>query len=445
MSIEAGAPRRRLVSRVASVVATGALALITVSATAGSAFGAAPFQRGDVFLTGSGSVQEFSPTGVLQQTLAGTAGADTLCFDPSGAHLVVPGVGLFDSSGNALPSSWASDQAGLHCVVDGHGNVYVSGQPSASLSTFTKYDLQGHPLQTFTVSPYPVGGFMPPAIDLGPDQCSMYWGVWDASNSTSGQLNVCTNTEETPVVPSAEADDLRVLPDSELLVESDTGATLYDAAGNFVRGYNAFVGGVMRYLALDPDGTSFWMSSPFGPDVFRFDIASGAQVPGWTNSTAFGPIAVYGPPLLGDANIGNTRDSDSPGTAEAFGTRVGFRGQLTRLHLWLDPRSTASQVVIGVYDSSRIGQPGTLLRQTTITDPTAGAWNVVNVSSLAVTPGERLWIAVLGPRGAGTIRFRDADRSGPSYTSLRTNLTGLPAHWASGAGWTSSPISAFGG
>ena len=154
---------------------------------------------------------------------------------------------------------------------------------------------------------------------------------------------------------------------------------------------------------------------------------------------------MYGPPLLGDANIGNARDSDSPGTAEAFGTRVGFRGQLTRLHLWLDPRSTASQVVIGEYDSSRIGQPGMLLRQTTIADPTAGSWNVVNVSSLAVTPGERLWIAVLGPRGAGTIRFRDANRSGPSYTSLRTNLTGLPAHWVSGAGWTSSPISAFGG
>lgn len=445
MSIEAGAPRWRMVSRrIASVVAMGALALTAVAATAGPALGAMPFQRGDVFLTGSGTVQEFSPTGDLQQTLAGTAGADTLCFDPSGAHLIVPGVGLFDSSGNALPSSWASDEAGLHCIVDGHDNVYVSGQPSAPLSTFTKYDLQGHALQTFTVAPYPVGGFMPPAIDLGPDQCSMYWGVWEGDNSTSGQLNVCTNTEETPVVSSAQADDLRVLPDSELLVESDTGATLYDASGHFVRGYNAFVGDVMRYLSLDPDGTSFWMSSPFGPDVFRFDIASGAQVPGWSNSTAFGPIAVYGPALFGDAEIGNTRDSDFPGTAEAFGTRVGFSGQLTRLHLWLDPRSTATRVVIGVY-ASRNGQPATLLRQTTIADPNAGAWNVVNVSTLAVTLGERLWIAVLGPRGDGTIRFRDADRGAPSYTSLRTNLTSLPARWVSGAGWSSSPISAFGG
>jgi hypothetical protein len=70
---------------------------------------------------------------------------------------------------------------------------------------------------------------------------------------------------------------------------------------------------------------------------------------------------------------------------------------------------------------------------------------VVNVSSLTVTPGQRLWLAVLGPKGAGTIRFRDASRSEPSYTSLKSNLTSLPARWVSGAGWTSSPLSAFGG
>ncbi|HEX3688510.1 MAG TPA: hypothetical protein VHV28_02400 [Solirubrobacteraceae bacterium] len=427
-----------------SVLSAGALALIASAIGAGPALGATPFQRGDVFLTGSGSVQEFSPTGDLVQTVSGTTGADGLCFDPSGAHLIVPGVGLFDSAGNLLPSAWASSQTAIHCVADARGNVYVSGQASAPLNTFNQYDLEGHLIRARKVTPYPAGGFMPPAIDLAPDECSMYWGVWDGSNSTAGQLNVCTESEETPVVPTAEADDLRVLPDSELLVESDSGATLYDASGTFVRGYNAFAGGVMRSLALDPDGTSFWMSSPFGPDVFRFDIASGDMVPGWSNSTALGPIAVYSPPLFGDADIGSTLDSDSPGTAEAFATRVGVGGQLTRLRLWLDPRSTATKVVVGVY-ATQNGQPGALLRQATISAPDAGAWNLVNVSALSVTPGQRLWIAVLGPKGAGTIRFHDASQGGPSYTSLRTKLTSLPAHWVSGQAWTSSPLSAFGG
>src|SRR5450755_3753172 len=63
-----------------------------------------PFQRGDVFLTGSGTVQEYSPTGQLVQTVAGTSGAYGLCFDPNGTRLVVPGVGLFDRFGNVLPS-----------------------------------------------------------------------------------------------------------------------------------------------------------------------------------------------------------------------------------------------------------------------------------------------------------------------------------------------------
>lgn len=444
MSMGAGSSSRR--QRVSlwfsSALAAGVLALIASAMMAGTALAAAPFQRGDVFLTGSGSVQEFTPTGTLVQTIPGTTGATGLCFDPSGAHLIVPGVGLFDSSGNPLPSNWSSTPTALHCVADSRGNVYTSGTPSGPQTNFTKYDLQGRQLQTFTVSPYPAGGFMAPAIDLAPDQCSMYWGVWDGQSSTAGQLNVCTNTEETPVRPDLEADDLRVLPDSELLVEGDTGATLYDASGNFVRGYPAFV--TVRYMALDPDGTSFWLSSPFGPGVYRFDIATGNQVPGWTDTTAFGPIAVYGPPLFGSATIGNTLDSDSPGTAEAFAMRVGTGGSLTRLHLWLDPRSTAGKVVVGVY-TSRNSQPSTLLRQATISAPKAGAWNVVNVSSLSVTAGERLWFAVLGPRGAGTIRFRDASRSGASYTSFHTNLSTLPARWVSGAGWTSSPLSAFGG
>jgi hypothetical protein len=69
----------------------------------------------------------------LVQTLPGTSGAWTMCFDPSGQHLILPGVGLFDSSGNPVPSKWASvpnatsPGGAISCVADNFGDVYVSG------------------------------------------------------------------------------------------------------------------------------------------------------------------------------------------------------------------------------------------------------------------------------------------------------------------------------
>src|SRR5450755_2755300 len=52
--------------------------------------------------------------------------------------------------------------------------------------------------------------------------------------------------------------------------------------------------------------------------------------------------------------------------------------------------------------------PAALLDQATIASVTPGSRNSIPVPSLSVTAGQRLWIAVLGPKGAGTIRFRDA-------------------------------------
>ena len=158
----------------------------------------APFQRGDVFTTGSGSVQEHSPDGQLVQTLPGTSGARMLCFDPSGGHLILPGIGLFDSSGNLLPSNWASLPIGdgswpVDCVADGFGNVYAYSSPDSPL---TKYGLEGDVLQTFNV----VAGTDQFAIDLAPDGCTIYYSAWQASLTSSapfsGPFNVCTNTQE---------------------------------------------------------------------------------------------------------------------------------------------------------------------------------------------------------------------------------------------------------
>jgi hypothetical protein len=155
-------------------------------------------------------------------------------------------------------------------------------------------------------------------------------------------------------------------------------------------------------------------------------------------------MAIYGPPLLGNANVLRTVDPNAAGTAEAFSTRARHSGQVTRLHLYVDSSSTASQVVVGIY-SDRGGHPGTLRARSTMSDLSPGSWNYVDLPGTPVTAGQQYWIAVLGPKGGGTISLRDAGRGGPSDSSVQINLSDLPAHWSGAAhAGTSGPLSAYG-
>jgi hypothetical protein len=275
--------------------------------------------------------------------------------------------------------------------------------------------------------------------------------AWIAPLNFSGPFNVCTNTQEFNNSWQL-VDDLGVLPNRQVLLLGDFGARLVDMSGQFIRGYGPpVVGrGGFRNLSLDPDGTSFWaccdvnfaLPQPLTVDVFRFDINNGHILAEWPLSG--GAIAVYGPPLLGDANVEATVDSNTAGTAEAFQTTVGYSGQMTRLHLWVDSSSTATQAVVGIY-SDRVGRPGALVTQRTITNLRPGSWNYAKVPSMPVTKGQRYWIAVLAPSGGGTLRLRDTTGGGPSHANAEHNLRTLPNHWSGAAHPRSSaPVSAYG-
>ena len=406
-----------------------------------------PFQRGDVFLTGSGGAQEYTPTGQVVQTIPGTAGATNLCFDPSGKHLIVPGAGLFDNAGNLLSSNWAAvTNDGSDCVADGFGNVYTSTEMPDSSWIITKYDLNGTIRQTFPIA---FRAATPLAMDLAPDECTMYYVAFATDANGMGPFNVCTKTQGSTKGWDLN-DDIRVLPNWQLLRLYDNGAGLFDTSGQLLQSYSPpDRSGHLRTMSLDPDGTSFWMCCELDPsstpnvfDVWRFDISSGRLLAHWPAS---GSVAVYSPPLLGDADVKATIDSDAAGRAEAFRTRVRYSGQLTRLHLYVDSSSTASQVVVGIY-SDRKGDPGALQRQATISNNLrAGSWNYVDIPSMPVTAGQRYWIAVLGPKGGGTIRFRDrGSGGGRSEASTQKNLNALPPQWSAGTGGDSAPLSAYG-
>ena len=415
---------------------------------------ALPFQRGDVFALTSSGVQEYTPTGQLVQTIP-ASGADVLCFDPSGQHLIVPGAGLFDSSGHLLPSNWAAVNLGgpgedggrPECVADGRGDVYgISGA-----GVLTKYDLQGNVLQTFPLAQV---DYIQVSIDLAPDECTMYYSAWAAPPTFTGPFNVCTNTlENSDFYPWGfqTVDDFRVLPNWGFVVLSDYGGSVFGTSEPVV-GYGVpDSGGSFRHLALDSDGTSFWAccaadfdTNPYPHDVFnvyRFDLSTGQLLTAWPLDAV--SIGVYSPPLLGNANVTGTVDSNTSGTAEAFRTRVRYSGQLSRLHLWVDSSSTASEAVVGIYDDHH-GHPGSLQTRGIITNLRPGSWNYVDVPSIPVDKGQRYWIAMLAPSGGGTLYIRDTTGGGPSQTTGPHKLTTLPAYWPHGKHSASAAVSAYG-
>jgi hypothetical protein len=105
--------------------------------------------------------------------------------------------------------------------------------------------------------------------------------------------------------------------------------------------------------------------------------------------------------------------------------------------------NAATSIVVGLYTNNSSNNPGTLLGQATITNPTKGAWNSVAIPSVAITSGTKYWIAVLGPVGAGTLQFRDVASGGPTQNSSQSNLSTLPATWSPGLNWANSPMSAY--
>ncbi len=170
------------------------------------------------------------------------------------------------------------------------------------------------------------------------------------------------------------------------------------------------------------------------------------------NNTTSAPITVTvdntAPPpasfLFGDQTVEPASDFNAAGLAEAFQATAAAAGTVTQLSVYIDAGSTAAKIVAGLY-ANNAGHPGALLGQGTLNTPVAGAWNNVQIPSVAVTSGATYWIAILGPSGSGTIKFRDRCCGGGATVeaSSQQALTTLPATWATGATYKDGPASAY--
>jgi WD40 repeat protein len=304
-----------------------ALAITVAAIAAQSAPAAAGFERGDVLASvgDPSAIARFAADGTAKGTLAGSAGAGPLCFDPSGKHLIAPGAGLYGDAGNLLPSDWKTLASPGACTVDGTGNVFLAGgpysgdTPATRRATIRRFDLTGHLLQSYDVDATGrTYGRAVGSVDLAPDDCTIYY-VLGGSDEIK-RYDVCTDTQKDPFAdPGPVCDGLRVRPNGQVVVTCDTYGSLFDSSGVWAHDFdNPTLYNSLRSVALDPDGSSLWMGEYHGV-VARYDIASGQKLGSWSAGSGLHGLAVYSPPAPPQPN---TETSLDPGTGTQSGASI---------------------------------------------------------------------------------------------------------------------------
>lgn len=203
----------------------------------------------------------------------------------------------------------------------------------------------------------------------------------------------------------------------------------------------------VRLTAIGPGGTT----SP--PHMIRIVVgagASGAQsgsqnlsVPSTARSPAALDCTAEGEQqefVLGD-NVLGTPDPARRGVAVAFSTSALDCGTVGRFSVYLDAKSSANKLVVGLY-SDEGGHPGTLLTQGVMINPVAGTWNTVPVTPRSVTKGEVYWIALLGGQ-SGTVYYHTRAGSCAAETSAQSGLLSLPPAWFTGEIVGACPVAAY--
>ena len=173
----------------------------------------------------------------------------------------------------------------------------------------------------------------------------------------------------------------------------------------------------------------------------RHRHARPTSVRGSLAATAASPGASANAVLLGDRSVERAADSNPTGSAEAFPFTAAAGGSARSVSVYVDRRSRAASVIVGLYAASG-GHPGRLLASGSASAPKAGSWSTVSVNATPVASGVTYWVAVLG-RG-GVLSFRDR-AGGPctSESSAESSLGALPSEWASGPAWSACPVSAY--
>jgi len=268
----------------------------------------------------------------------------------------------------------------------------------------------------------------------------------DAAGNLSGASNqataVVTSSDVTPPSVSITAPTAGATVSSTITLTASASDNVGVTSVQFMLDGNALGAPLTAAPYSEPWDTSTVTNGGHTLTAVARDAAGNATTSspiGITVNNTTPPPSVY---LFGDQTIEPVVDFNAAGLAEAFKTSSTTTGTLRKVTLYVDSSSTATKLVVGVYTDNG-GHPGTLLASGSISSPTAGAWNDVQLSSSApVATGTTYWIAVLSPSGSGQVKFREHS-GGTAETSSQTTLSTLPATWTSGHAYGDGPISGY--
>jgi len=265
------------------------------------------YKFGDVFVSvGSGQVQEFTPTGVLVQTLndgSGSVFTTGSAFDSAGnlyvTNFSVGTVSKFDNKGNLVNTNFITGQVFPESISFHTGGNFSAIVGDAGSHLINEYDSTGTLLHSNTVLTQEVGTDW---VDLQSDGHTVYY----TSEGTSIlSYDISTHTQNANFfdgLPGAHAFELRdvltgaftgdvlVADSSNALLVSKTGIVMtYNLPGNQGSDFS---------LNLDPSGTAFWTADSISGNVWEVNIATGAILEQWNTGT--GPNTVLGVSVFGE-------------------------------------------------------------------------------------------------------------------------------------------------
>jgi glucose/arabinose dehydrogenase len=136
--------------------------------------------------------------------------------------------------------------------------------------------------------------------------------------------------------------------------------------------------------------------------------------------------------------------SGTPGRAFVYRTQAEQSGTATELRFFVGNRSTATDLVLGLYAGTQTA-PGQLLASGRIENPVPAAWNSIDIGVFGIVAGQWYWIGFLNPSdGAGVLQWHDfaGDVDGSELEAAGLTHDQLPATWSTGRVWRGVSLSA---
>lgn len=280
---------------------TIAVAFAATFALAGAAQ-ASDFANGDVFVAiGNSTVQEYTPNGVLVQTLndlSGSTYTTGMAFDSTGnlyvTNFSIGTLSQFNIHGALMNTNFITGQVNPESM-SMPGGSFPALVGDAGQGVINQYNAAGGLINSFAVAIQNRGTDW---VDLQPNRSTVYY-TSEGSSILSYTIGSGQNANFVDGLPGSAAYALRtVLAGAfagDVLVADSQNAYLVNSGGIVMTYVLPGNGGGDFSLNLDPSGTAFWTGDFVTGQVWEVDITTGAILHQWsTGSSSLFGVAVFG-------------------------------------------------------------------------------------------------------------------------------------------------------